>query len=187
MWGRGGSKVAAWPVRDGRATTSDGGLKSPHVPLKGWKSPEANRMWLLISTLLTSPSRHSKEQRLLLGHASRFLWVFWCGVRREEAGVGDLQLLHKQLIPMGNHYLTAIASVLQLSHFGKTTEGFSLKSCASSGKNGSKIKLHQNTVIPLYFKWYWQQKNRVGLMSICKLVTLHGVVHFDKYNLKISA
>ena len=24
-------------------------------------------------------------------------------------------------------------------------------------------------------------------MSICKLVTLHGVVHFDKYNLKISA
>lgn len=22
-------------------------------------------------------------------------------------------------------------------------------------------------------------------MSICKLVTLHGVVHFDKYNLKI--
>lgn len=24
-------------------------------------------------------------------------------------------------------------------------------------------------------------------MSICKLAILHGVVHFDKYNLKISA
>lgn len=77
--------------------------------------------------------------------------------------------------------------VLDISPTPGKHKGPPFKVCASSGKDGLKIRLHQNTTIPLYFKRYWQQKNKVGLMSICKLVILHGVLHFDKYNLKISA